>query len=137
MITNKNKIKLVFITLILDFFLIYIYLNRELVEIDKLFIECILFIHTLFFIALYKSYYKLIDILHIFVFPSFFCFFIIKNFELKLLLLFLLSLIQILWIWEGTCIMNTKKVIFSNLFNKCFHSVVFIYYSICCIFLRE
>ena len=138
MITRKNKLKLFFITFTLDCFLIYIYLNKRLVEFDKIFIECIFLIHTLLFLALYHSYYKLIEILHIFLIISIGCFFLIDSFQIRFLLLVLMLTIQILWIWENNqCIMNTKGTIFHGTFDKCFKIFTFLYYSVCCLFLKK
>lgn len=138
MITIKNKLKLFFITFTLNCFLIYIYFNQKLVEFDKIFIECIFFIHTLLFFALYHSYYKLIDILHVCLFLSIGCFFLIDSFQIKFLLLGLMITIKLLWIWENNqCILNTKGTVFHGIHNKIFHTFTFIYYSVCCLFLRK
>lgn len=138
MITQKNKFKVGFITIILDCFLIYIYINKRLVEFDKIFIECLFLIHTLLFFALYHSYYKIIDILHVSLFLSIGCFFLIDSFQIKFLLLVLMFTIQLLWIWENNqCIMNTKGTIFHGTFDKCFKIFTFLYYSVCCLFLKK
>ena len=138
MITRKNKLKIFLITFILNCFLIYIYINKRLVEFDKIFIECIFLIHTLLFFALYHSYYKLIDILHIFLFLSIGCFFLIDSFQIRFLLLVLMITIRLLWIWENNqCIMNTKGTVFLGIQEKIFHTFTFLYYSVCCLFVKK
>ena len=138
MITKENKFKVGFITIILDCFLIYIYINKRLVEFDKIFIECLFLIHTLLFFALYHSYYKIIDILHVCLFLTIGCFFFIDSFQIKFLLLVLMFTIQLLWIWENNqCIMNTKGTVFHGIHDKIFHTFTFLYYSVCCLFLKK
>lgn len=67
-----------------------------------------LFIHILLYIALYKSFYKLVDMLHVLMFLSLAYGFYLDNFLLKCLILFLLTFIQVMWTIEKECIMNTK-----------------------------
>ena len=54
------------------------------------------------------------------MFLSIFFVFYLESFELQSLLLFLISIIQILWILKGYCIMNTGKNPFPIPFQKLF-----------------
>lgn len=53
--------------------------------------------------------------------------FYIESFELQSLILFLISLIQILWIVKGYCIMNVRKNPFSISFQKLFTIGTFLF----------
>ena len=109
MITFVNKVKLACVTFFMDLCLLYILdYEKNLSSGDIFFIYSILFIHLLLFIALYKSFYKLVDILHVLMFVSLVYGLYLNNFLLKYLILFLLTFIQVMWIIEKECIMNTK-----------------------------
>lgn len=109
MISVANKIKLNIITLCLDFCLLYILeYENNLTDIDVGFIYSILFVHLFLYISLYKSWYTLVDILHVIMFVSLLCGMFLHNFSLKCLILSLMILIQVLWTIEKECIMNTK-----------------------------
>ena len=103
---NISKIKLFVITLLLDLYLIYISVFYQLDYIDIFWILSVFFCHISFYIALYNENRQLLDILHYFVgiLPLLSLF--ISNIFLKILSLFLLLLIQILWIIEKRCILN-------------------------------
>ena len=109
MITFVNKVKLACVTLFMDLCLLYILdYEKNLSSGDIFFIYSILSIHLLLFIALYKSFYKLVDILHVVMFLSLVYGLYLNNFLLKCLILFLLAFIQVMWTIEKECIMNTK-----------------------------
>lgn len=127
MIEKKNKYQLFLITFFIDILLFYIYLYKKLCSIDFYFIEFIFMIHCIFFISLYKNYNTLIDFCHLFMFLCIFFIFYIESFELQSLVLFLISLIQILWILKGYCIMNTRKNPFSISFQKLFTIGTFLF----------
>ena len=75
MITQQNKIKLTVITLFIDLILFHIYFNQKLTKKDTIYVQSIFFIHFLFYISLWYSFYKLIDVLHVFLFVCILCFF--------------------------------------------------------------
>ena len=122
MITKENKLKLTLITLFLDLVLLFIFLNYPLSTNDTFFIIFIFILHFLFFLSLSFSYYRFIDILHIFMFLSIVYVFFLDSIHLQYLILFLLVMIQCLWIHEKTCIMNTSESPFSPFSKKCFTS---------------
>ena len=104
-----NKVKLACVTLFMDLCLLYVLdYEKNLSSDDIFFTYSILFIHLLLFIALYKSFYKLIDILHVLMFVSLVYVLYLNSFLLKYLILFLLTFIQVMWTIEKECIMNTK-----------------------------
>jgi len=110
MISNKNKNKLYAITFFLDCILMYILEHEDLNDTDTNFIYSMFLVHLLLYVSLYNSYYKLVDALHVILFASFFYGVYLENFLLKSLLLWLIGLIQILWVVEKDCIMNTKPL---------------------------
>lgn len=135
MITQQNKIKLTVITLCIDLILFHIYLNQKLTKKDTIYVQCIFLIHFLFYISLWYSFYKLIDVLHVFLFVCILCFFFIDSFQIQFLLLALMFMIQLLWIWEDNqCIMNTNGNVFHGVGGKIFHTVKILYFTLSCIY---
>jgi len=103
---DSERDKLYFITLFLDFGLIYLCTKKKLPFIDKYWCYTVLFIHSVFYYALYQDNRSLLDRLHLLValFPLLSIF--TKTIYPKLLSLFLVLLIQYLWVVEGKCILN-------------------------------
>jgi len=105
MISNINKAKLIFITLILDILTFYTLYTNELNKLDKTFSIVVLLTHLIFCISLIINKKKILDILHIF------CFFLVsfsvylENINLLLICLLLIVIIQILWRFENKCIL--------------------------------
>jgi hypothetical protein len=105
MISNINKAKLIFITLILDILTFYTLYTNELNKLDKTFSIVVLLTHLIFYISLIMNKKKILDILHIF------CFFLVsfsvylENINLLLIGLLLIVIIQILWRLENKCIL--------------------------------
>lgn len=95
----------------LDLFLLYILYFRynRLSRFDFGYIVSILCSHFLLLLALSKKWYRVIDILHYFLFLSIVLSIFINDLLLQSIVLFLISLIQILWIWKERCIMNTSE----------------------------
>ena len=112
MININDKYKLYGITIILDIILILILYFNNLQLFDKLWIYLILITHSTFYIALKKDSKKILDILHvlIFIFPILSIF--SNNIYIKLVSIFLLIVIQILWVYENRCILNEDKDMF-------------------------
>lgn len=109
-ITKKNKIKLLIITFIIDLICIFILLTpREhiLTLYDNIFLYLVLYAHIIFIFALFKNYYKLVDFFHYFLCVAILYGFFVQSIEIQILLLVILCLVQILWIWEEKCILNT------------------------------
>lgn len=138
MITQQNKIKLIFITACIDLILFHIYWNQKLTKTDEIYVQSIFLIHFLLYISLWFSFYKLIDILHVCLFLSILCFFFIDSFQIQVLLLGLMFTIQLLWMWEDNqCIMNTKGNVFHGVGGKIFHTLKFSYFTLSCIYLGK
>ena len=129
MICLKNKIKLNLIIFLLDCLLLYT-LEKEYEKLslnDLLFIYIILLSHLTLFIVLYNSNYRIVDFLHVIMFVSILYGIFLDNLKLKCIVLFLVVLIQILWVFENDCIMNTKPHGFG--YGKLL-SIVIILYSV-------
>lgn len=106
---NFDKTKLYIITIILDFFLLNILLINKSSFFDKIWITSVIISHILFYYSLTYDIKIIIDILHIFVFIlptlSFFC----SNIFLKIISIFLFTIIQLLWVYEKRCILNEEN----------------------------
>lgn len=103
---EKDKNKLYILTASLDLGLIYILAKKILPFIDKSWILSTLFTHGIFFHALHVKNRKLLDILHYFVFGLPVLSLFTKTIYPKILSLFLLLIIQYLWVIENRCILN-------------------------------
>jgi hypothetical protein len=103
---ENDKIKLYILTFILDIFLILLLIYKKLHFLDKFWIYSVLFCHGIFYYAVKKDKTQLIDILHyliaIFILFSLF----LKSIFIKAISLFLIVIIQYLWIYEKRCILN-------------------------------
>ena len=104
----ENKIILMFITLILDI-LILNSLSRKMKTFDLYYASSILIIHGIFINALFLCSQKILDILHysVFIYIAFSPF--LSNKYLIGANLFLVFLIQLLWIVKGCCILNNPE----------------------------
>ena len=109
---NISKNKLFLITFLLDLFLLYIIFFNKLNYFDFFWILSVIVCHLLFYYNLVKENRYVLDILHYFVFilPSLTLF--TKNGLIKGVSIFLLILIQILWIIEKKCILNEENTNF-------------------------
>tara|TARA_B100000795_G_scaffold117593_1_gene87478 strand:+ start:1428 stop:1871 length:444 start_codon:yes stop_codon:yes gene_type:complete len=107
-----DKYKLYGITIILDIILLLILYFNDLQLFDKSWVYLILVVHFIFYIALWKNNRGVLDILHviIFIFPVLSIF--AKNIFIKLVSIFLLIVIQILWVCENRCILNEGEQTF-------------------------
>ena len=105
----NDKYKLYVITVILDIILMLILYFNDLMLFDKLWIYSILLIHLIFYVALEKNIREILDILHtfIFIFPILSIF--ANNMFIKFVSIFLLIVIQVLWVYENRCILNEEK----------------------------
>ena len=101
--------KLYILTVFLDIALLLILFMNKLVIFDKIWIVTVLFAHLLFYYGLKENNRQLLDVLHysIFIYPTISIF--AKNIFIKLVSLFLLVAIQMLWVYEKRCILNEKN----------------------------
>jgi hypothetical protein len=103
---DSERNKLYTITAVLDSGLIYLCTKKNLHPIDKYWCYLTFFSHGLFYHALYKKNRFLLDQLHYWVFllPVLSTF--TKTIYPKIMSLFLIIVIQYLWIIEDKCILN-------------------------------
>ena len=105
----QDKYKLYTITFIIDIFLIYSLLKINIVSFDFIFIIITLCLHILFYYSLHTYDKEIIDILHYFVFLLPFFSLFTNLIYIKIACLFLITIIQCLWIYEDRCIMNEPE----------------------------
>lgn len=103
---NKDLNKLYFITFILDIFLLFILTNQKLESIDKIFVNSVLIMHIIFIYSLKNKNYEIAHYLHYLVYIYIFMGLMLNNVYLLGVCLFLIIVIQILWVTEGKCILN-------------------------------
>lgn len=103
---NKDKNKLYILTALLDSSLIYILAKKKLHFIDKSWMYAVLSTHGLFYYSLRLNKRKLLDILHYLVFGLPLLSLFTKTIYPKILSLFLILIIQYLWVIENRCILN-------------------------------
>jgi hypothetical protein len=103
---TQDKYKLYIITFIIDLFLIYSLFKINIISFDFIYIIIILCLHILFYYSIYNYDKEVIDILHYFVFLMPFLSLFSTIIYIKIACLFLLTIIQCLWINENRCIMN-------------------------------
>jgi hypothetical protein len=106
---DKDKNKLYLMTSLLDSAIIYILIKKNLHFLDKSFFIATLLTHATFFYALKNNKRKILDFLHYFVFILPICSLFTKSLYPKILSLFLLIIIQFLWVIENRCILNEKN----------------------------
>ena len=106
---DTDKYKLYFLTGSLDIGLIYVLTKKILPFADKTWIFSTLLAHGAFFHALKNNNRKVLDILHYFIFVLPVLSTFTKTIYPKILSLFLLLIIQFLWVIENRCILNEKN----------------------------
>ena len=106
---EKDKNKLYLLTTALDAVIIYILIKKNLHSIDKYWLFSVLFCHGTFFYALKNNKRKILDLLHYLVFILPISSLFTKTLYPKILSLFLLIIIQFLWVIENRCILNEKN----------------------------
>ena len=106
---NIDKTKLYILTGILDCFLLFILITTISSLVDKLWIFSVLIIHALFFFFLTYVNKPVLDFIHKFIFILPVLSIFANNIFIKILSLFLLAVIQILWIYENRCILNEEN----------------------------
>ena len=122
MLETKNKLKLAFLTCILDIAIINTYVsgtsknqspiqtaNTNLPLYDKIFCILILGTHLFFYIFLYFYNEDVLQFIHVIVFLSLGISVFLSNINLIIICLFLIIVIQIQWVIEKRCILNEKK----------------------------
>lgn len=105
---QKDKYKLYLLTAVLDIGFIYVLIKKNIPYIDKYWLYTSLFSHAIFFYALKYHNRKILDYLHYMVFILIATSLMTKTIYVKNLCLFLLIIMQFLWIIEGRCILNEK-----------------------------
>ena len=103
---EKDLNKLYFITSILDIFLLFILTSQKLELIDKIFVNSVLILHVIFIFSLKTKNYEIAHYLHYLVYIYIFMGLNLNNIYLLAVCLFLIVVIQILWVTEGRCILN-------------------------------
>jgi len=105
---DAERNKLYTITALLDSGLIYLCTKKKLPFIDKFWCYSVLFSHGIFYYALHKNNRKLLDKLHywVFILPVISTF--SKTIYPKIMSLFLILIIQYLWVIENKCILNEE-----------------------------
>lgn len=94
------------ITFFIDIFLIYFLINVKLNTFDTYFIKSALFVHLIFYIALYFNIKLLIDLCHYLIGVYFFISLKVKSKYILSLLIILLLIIEYLWHMYKKCILN-------------------------------
>jgi len=102
----KNKLFL--ITIFLDIFVLGAFFFYTLSTFDYFWITLVFISHLLFYYNLIFYNRYILDILHYFFFILTFLTIFYNNIVIKILSIALLILIQILWIIENRCILNTE-----------------------------
>ena len=115
MIETFDKQRLAGLTLFLDIGLLWIVSTFTLNLFDYLFIGFVFFCHICFYWALFYDMLIWLDYLHYSIFLSLFASLLLQNKWLLSICLFLITVIQLLWIQEERCILNDPQC--SNTFG--------------------
>ena len=106
---EKYKNKVYILSFILDIFLIFCLFSKKNVFLEKIWIYSMLFCHNFLIYAVSKNNEQIIDFLHylipVFCFLSLF----LKSIFIKGTSLFIIIMIQFLWIYENKCILNNNN----------------------------
>ena len=105
---DNNKKKLYLLTFFLDTGLIYLCTKKILPKFDIIWCYFTLLIHATFYYALHKNNRPLLHKLHYLVFFIPFFSLFTKTIYPKILSLFLIMIIQFLWVIENKCILNEE-----------------------------
>lgn len=127
----SDKRDVILITLLIDFFLLYIVIRRyqRLKRIELTYIYLVFISHAILYLSIYYSFNKIIDLLHYLLLIFLILGIIIKDSLLLLLIVLILNLIQILWVIKGRCILNTdRETLFG--YSKSLNVISIIYLSI-------
>lgn len=108
MINRKDKLKMGFLTCFLDVFLLAIIYFYKLSNFDMAWIVSVLITHLLFFYGLKENKHLLLEILHVLIGVYILVSIFAENVLIKLISLFLVVVIQLLWIYEKRCILSIK-----------------------------
>ena len=105
---DKDKSKLYLITILLDLGLIYLCAENILPKFDIIWCYFTLLIHATFYYALHKNNRFLLHTLHYMVFFIPLMSLFTNTIYPKILSLFLIMIIQFLWVIENKCILNEE-----------------------------
>ena len=100
---------LIILTIIIDLALIYILLYKVRDEYSKKYIILVLMVHVVFYGGLIYNNARMLDFSHILLPCAISFSLFIKNRYIKLLNLFLLIIIRLLWVIKKKCIINSLK----------------------------
>jgi hypothetical protein len=119
---NKEKNILYILTFLLDITLLFVFFINDLIFFDKLWILLVILTHIIFYYSLFYDKRNILDILHylVFILPILALF--TNNIYIKLVSLFLVVVIQFLWVKENRCILNetdNKQFGYGNELNYC------------------
>ncbi len=112
---KKDKYKLYLLTFTLDLCLVLILLLQKLDLKDKIFINLVLLTHIVFIYSLMNEKYIIAHYIHYTVYIYILLSLIMNNIYLLGVNLFLIIVIQILWMIENQCILN--KVVNNYIFG--------------------
>ena len=122
---EKYKNKVYILTFILDIFLIFCLFSKKNVFLEKIWIYSMLFCHNFLIYAVSKNNEQIIDFLHylipVFCFLSLF----LKSIFIKGTSLFIIIMIQFLWIYENKCILNNDDE--KNVIGKIIDYVIILF----------
>ena len=110
---NIDMIKLICLTVLLDVLLLSILLFQTLTVSDMCFVYNVFLVHLVFLYSLCYEYQVLIDFCHYSLFllllisPL-----ILYNLYILCVCLFLVFMVQFLWVIEGRCILNKEGEVF-------------------------
>jgi len=108
-IMDDDIIKLISLTLLLDLLLLFILLSQSLKVSDTCFVYNVFLVHFIFLYSLCYGHQLFIDFCHYSLFLLLLISpFIVCNLYILCVCLFLVFMIQFLWVVEGRCILNKE-----------------------------
>ena len=122
----RDNTKVAIATMCIDVGLLYVASSDRLHWFDNGFVSVVLCSHILFYYALYFHDNRLIQYLHYLIFVMLAVSIFLKNKKLMIVCLGVLLTIQILWIVEDRCILNTPDTVKFG-FNKELSVAVLLY----------
>lgn len=106
---THDKCVLAFITLFLDFCLVFIYFYTTNTFMDKVFIYFYAFVHLIFYIMLILQYELMLDICHFSVFIGIYGSLLLDNIYLVILCLILFFIIKISFYLHNRCVLESQE----------------------------
>ena len=110
---NIDIIKLICLTVLLDVLLLSILIFQTLTVLDMCFVYNVFLVHLVFLYSLCYEHQVLIDFCHYSLFLLLLISpFILYNLYILCVCLFLVFMVQFLWVVEGRCILNKEGEVF-------------------------